>query len=666
MQVSRFTRAALMFIAFSVPTLGYAQFQAPTSEELKMTADPTYPDAAAVYLNRDIKTDDLLHFQSEYVRIKILKESAKELATVHLGYYKGYNTIAAIEGRTIHADGTIVPLNMKPEDLMRAKAGETEIRETVFNLPSVEVGSILEYSFQIRFNEHSCPTDDWEIQLRYPVRKAHFSFMPCAGVLGSTAGVGGSWVMDAHGNPLSDLLWYAHLPDGKPLTPTAAHRFNLDVSNVPPLPQEDWMPPVENQRYQVKFYFSPGTDASAYWNNETKYWIADVNKFAEAGATVRDAAKEIVSGIDGDLEKAKKLYAAVQALDNTNFSRKKSKDELKQEGLKQAKSAEDTWKQKSGSGEEIALLYLAMLRSVGLTAYPVKVVNRSRAMFDMDYLNFHQLNDLVIVLSSGGKEIVLDPAEKMCPFQMVAWQHSGAGGVRQLEKGLGPWTTPFLAYGSNGVTRRAELTLSAAGAVTGNVQIGFTGQEALAWRQFAIRNDEAALQQHCEEWLRGEVPSGIEVHFTRFANLDNPDAELTAYATVSGTPGTSTSTRLMLPAWFFANHGGRTFTDQPHRTLPVDMQYAAQTRDGVVFHLPSGYTVESLPQASSIPWTGRAVFQSKAVANGTNVTATRTLSRAFTLLGADEYGQLRDFYQKVAAADQQQLVLKLTPTPTGN
>jgi len=39
-----------------------------------------------------------------------------------------------------------------------------------------------------------------------------------------------------------------------------------------------------------------------------------------------------------------------------------------------AKRAEDTWNQKSGSGEDIALLYLALLRGAGLTAYPMKVL----------------------------------------------------------------------------------------------------------------------------------------------------------------------------------------------------------------------------------------------------------------------------------------------------
>jgi len=64
----------------------FAQFQAPTPDELKMTADPKYPDAAAVYLNYEMKTDNEVGYESVYARIKILKESAKELATVTLKY----------------------------------------------------------------------------------------------------------------------------------------------------------------------------------------------------------------------------------------------------------------------------------------------------------------------------------------------------------------------------------------------------------------------------------------------------------------------------------------------------------------------------------------------------------------------------------------------------
>jgi hypothetical protein len=361
------------------------------------------------------------------------------------------------------------------------------------------------------------------------------------------------------------------------------------------------------------------------------------------------------------LEKAKKLYDAVQALDNTDFSRKKGEEELKAEGFKPAKRAEDTWQQKSGSGEDIAMLYLALLRATGLTAYPVKIADRRFGVFDQDYLNFRQLNALVIVLNAGGKEMVLDPAEKMCPFGVVSWTHSGAGGVRQTDKGNGPWVTPLLLFSSNTVTRRAELTIGAGGELNGKLQFSFSGQEAMQWRQQALRVDETELTHRFEAWIAQQIPAGMTAHLTRFAKLDDPNYDLGAYATVSGAPGGATAKRILLQGSFFATPDKRTFIEQTNRTQPVDMHYAVQVKDGVLYHLPAGYTVESLPQAAPVSWSGKAVLQMKATATGNDVLVNRTLARAFTILGADEYNQLRDFYQSVAAADQQQLVLSLKP-----
>jgi hypothetical protein len=42
------------------------------------------------------------------------------------------------------------------------------------------------------------------------------------------------------------------------------------------------------------------------------------------------------------------------------------------------------------------------------------------------------------------------------------------------------------------------------------------------------------------------------------------------------------------------------------------------------------------------------------------------LSRAFTIAKPEEYQDLRAFYQKVAAADQQELVLTRAPAAKGN
>ena len=48
------------------------------------------------------------------------------------------------------------------------------------------------------------------------------------------------------------------------------------------------------------------------------------------------------------------------------------------------------------------------------------------------------------------------------------------------------------------------------------------------------------------------------------------------------------------------------------------------------------------------------------------ITIARQLTRVFTLAKPEEYQDLRGFYQKVAAADQQQLVLTKSAAPKGN
>ena len=126
-----------------------------------------------------------------------------------------------------------------------------------------------------------------------------------------------------------------------------------------------------------------------------------------------------------DSQKAEKIYEAVEKLDNTRFSREKSHEERKKENLKEVRTLEDVWKQKSGTAEEIALLYVALARAAGLNAWPAKVVDRNRAIFDSNYFSLRQLDDIVAKVTIDGKEVYLDPGEKMCPFGTCLLYTSG-------------------------------------------------------------------------------------------------------------------------------------------------------------------------------------------------------------------------------------------------
>jgi hypothetical protein len=59
-------RCLSLFCLITVSSAGFAQWTAPTKEELTMTSQPEVPGASAVYLFREEVTDDHLHMWSKY------------------------------------------------------------------------------------------------------------------------------------------------------------------------------------------------------------------------------------------------------------------------------------------------------------------------------------------------------------------------------------------------------------------------------------------------------------------------------------------------------------------------------------------------------------------------------------------------------------------------
>src|SRR5579859_3046256 len=156
----RFLHWLALLLAVCSPILVRAQFQAPTNDELQMTSDPKAPGASAVYLYREDITDQTNSTRTYYERIKVLTEKGKELATERVFYDPESAKIANVEGRTIHADGTIIPLTDKPSELVEMKTKGFQLNAQVVTLPSVDVGSILEYRIRVKFSS-AAPSPTW-------------------------------------------------------------------------------------------------------------------------------------------------------------------------------------------------------------------------------------------------------------------------------------------------------------------------------------------------------------------------------------------------------------------------------------------------------------------------------------------------------------------------
>ena len=709
----------MLCIAGLAPLVSWAQFQPVAKEELNMTSDPAAPGAAAVYLYREETTDDPHAFRTVYARIKVLSEEGKAAGVVHIDFpktfvfnaqgnnwghmkgglgnestegtiapsnsarwsmpsiarvgedapwdtdsYQGKVEIGALEGRVVHPDGTVVPLTGKPAELLKATKGSRGT-ETYFTMPSVEVGSVIEYRYQIRYDRY-LTAPNWRLQEPYFIHKEHFIFKPSRQFVPTTqsgTGVVSNALKDPHDNPLTDIELRPSLPAGKSVTRDAMGNYIVDLSDVPALPLEPWAPPVNASSYGVDFFYTYTPDVKDYWQKQMSFWNKALNNYVESSPAVKSAVNATVSPSDSALDKAKKLYALVGKMENLDGSpdgAPLSGSEFIPHGR-----VDSVLLNKKGSSNEIAYLYLALVRTAGSQAHPVRIASRSVRAFSAQYMDNIQLDTALIALNIDGKEIFVDPGTKMAPFGELHWAHAGAGGVRlDGSNKVETIVTPLQKNTENSTLHVGSLTLTPQGGVSGVLKVAFTGQRAIELRQLGMKSGADAVKQELDKMISAQAPDGVQAKVDHIAYLDEPERQLLAIVNVSGAFAKKDG-RLAVPRLFFESQEKNPFPPDKVRELPIDMRYPAQEQEQITYVLPAGYTLKENPQDANLRWEENAAYQLRTKVAGDSVTAARVLARGFTLLDAKDYEQVRDFYQKVVAADQQQMMLTGPGAPSG-
>ena len=184
----------------------------------------------------------------------------------------------------------------------------------------------------------------------------------------------------------------------------------------------------------------------------------------------------------------------------------------------------------------------------------------------------------------------------------------------------------------------------------------YTGSEALRWRQHILRTDEEQAKKDLEEELQKDMPAGVTVKTNHFIGATDFEQSLMVVIDVSGSMGTATGKRVFLPGTFFEANAKPLFVHEK-RENPVDLHFPYIVKDNVTLTLPADFTVESVPKDAQIPLPKFAEFDAKYKGKDTTYVYGRVMAVANTLYEKDEYPQLKDFFAKSNAQDQQQAVL---------
>jgi hypothetical protein len=623
-----------------------------TAQDFVIKDVPNDPGADAIQLYMSYYKDEDAGFIAVYKRISILREAGKDRADVEIPVEPG-ESLKELTARTIHPDQSIVEFTGKPLEKVLIKKRGVKYTAQCFTFPAVTVGSIIEYRYVVTLPPHIVDLiSAWPIQQDIFTLKEHLRFRAFQGLVNLPT----EWNNVAHRTQVS----YSYLNQLDLAVPEKKqdNLMELELHNVPRFDSEEYMPPEDDYRPVVLFYYGGREMASPeqFWDEWQKIITTNVEKFIGGSQEVREAAAQAIGNETDPEKKLRRLYARAQQVRNLSYERARTPQERKEENLKRNTNAQEVLQHGYGTAWDVNALFTAMARAAGFEAAMLGVSDRQERSFNMIVLWLGQFQASAVAVKLDGKDLVLAPGTRFAPFGMLRWKNTAAKALKFSKTGGGFITTPNPENSLLG--RTARVSLSPDGSLSGEISVEFKGEDALEHRLEAMDKDQAGRREGLESELKTWLPDNAVVKLESAQGWESAEGPLTARFKIE-IPGFAASAgkRLMTPAFFFPTLQKKMFTSSM-RHYPIAFPYPFTEADELYLKLPEGYSLEAPPyrRKAGISYAGYEIFTE--LKEGELVTR-RKLSFDRLQLPPEQYEELKNFFGVVQKGDGGQAVLRV-------
>jgi len=664
-----------------------AQDWPPITDEEKALKDcPQQPGSAAVFLYREEATSQENFATTYFYRLKILTPAGRERANIEIPVYKGWMKITGLNARVVRPDGVAVPYSGPVFEKTVLRTGQLKVTVKTFALPDVDVGSIIDYRYTVvpdtdkssrRAREALVdffgnagkpeeggiatdggilflPVDTWALQTDLFTQKAKFSYEPWA-LLGTALAewsrrrVTLSWV----------TRWVGNAQPGGDST-----RVELQLTNIPAFEAEEFMPPESSQRMEVRLFYIATAAATPddYWREESLNWRRGVEKFMGKAALATEFVKVSIAGLDDPAAKLRALYESAQKIRNLSYDRTMTGRKRQELGIKDNRSVDDVIRKRYGLRSDITRTFAALAAAAGFEARIVRVATRDDKLFELNLCDLYsQFDTELAVVRIDGRDRFYDPATPYCPPGLVPWNCLStvmldqAGDPPSVLKA--PLRTPAGTPEDALIRREIALRLDADGSLAGTAKVRFAGQEGLMRRLEHLNDNEVEVKTDLEAELGEILPAGAKVTLQKVENLRDSTNDLLADFEIV-LPGmvTRAGDRTLLPVSPLQGLKRYPFRHS-QRHYPVSFAYPRRESDDIVISLPGGMAVEATPAPRSESTDAFDHSLTCTVENGTTLHVRREIGIKKCDFAAFYYGDVRSFFDRVRAADEEQVAL---------
>jgi hypothetical protein len=407
---------------------------------------------------------------------------------------------------------------------------------------------------------------------------------------------------------------------------------------------DDYIPQIRHQLAEV---------GSAYGTTRIlKSWeklIEDLIKEDDFGdrldpsSDIRELTQSVVAGIEGQREKMVAIYDYVRSTMMWNGRESKW-----------GRDPDDLVKAKQGTSGDINFLLMAMLRAAGIEVDPLLASTRSNGMITDMYPLWDQFNVVVARATVQGSTYVLDATDPLRPFDLVA---PDLLNVYALVVKEGPVTwLPITTQKRFFHRSNARVTLGLQGEIHG----AFSSHDAEYSALLKRKNLREKKTIDIAKEVFGTERIGMNLDSVTVSGRDSSLNQLVIEATGSGEAYAQVSGDNM----YFNPVILDRLTSNPFtlkdRKFPIDMSYGRDIVCVTTFSMPPGFVPKEVPK-DVVLGGGDLEYSRSTVARRDSVQTTTRMTITTSAFPADVYKTIRDLYDKIVAAESEQVILRRSP-----
>jgi Domain of Unknown Function with PDB structure (DUF3857) len=406
----------VFFLAFSCQ-VAFAQTEIPefgdiALSDLTMKECPFEKNASAMNLIKTAKLNfqtTLTSFSDKTItefrtRIKIFNEHGFSSANIKIPYVSegGSSKITDIEAfvYNLGADGKIVKEKVERKQIFKDKSkAEIAFNSVSFTFPDLKNGSIIEYRYT-KVDKNELKIEPWYFQDDLPTAVSDI-----------TITVPDFFRINHHFVTFEPVILDSFLKKNSGHWYTNDDIYYMTMNNVPSFKIEPYMGALADNLERVEFSFSE----RVFLDGEGRAnWFYYNNRLLRS----RHFGKVIVKAIPGTekiIDSIKKLIDR-QSKISSAFSYVKNNLNWSGEYTFYCDSIEEALKNRQASSAEMNILFINLLKKVGIRCFPALVSTKENGMTDEGFPSLDQFNSVVAVVSDSNAVYVIDCSQKGLPY----------------------------------------------------------------------------------------------------------------------------------------------------------------------------------------------------------------------------------------------------------